>query len=489
MIWVVYALEFLGSLLMVYNIYCFVKFVRYIQKLKSWNRKSGILYIPVILLVCFLVGYLAVTIFGAPDPVVASILFGGSVFVYTMYRLLSNIVQQILESEQRETELLAAEKSSRMKTKFLASMSHEMRTPMNVIIGQDEILLKDESIHGQARDRLEKIDISAHHLLDLINDVLNMNYTDSEESELKHETFSMGKVLHLVNLLAQTSCDEKGILYRSETAGQVDQTCIGDSMQLRQILVHVLGNAIKFTPGSGSVIFRTEQIQETAHRSLFRFTVSDTGIGIKKEFLPHVFDAFSQEDAGTTNEHGGSGLGLALARKLTGLMGGTITVESEKGKGSTFVISLPFETLSDADEKKEKGPAEVQLAGRHILIVEDMDMNAELVADLLDMEEMTSERAENGKQAVEMVSKSEPGHFDAVLMDLRMPVMDGFQAAHEIRSLDRVDAKTLPIIALTANSSQEDIQHSLEAGMNVHLSKPADSDLLYGTLRKLLAGK
>ena len=222
-----------------------------------------------------------------------------------------------------------------------------------------------------------------------------------------------------------------------------------------------------------------------------RFTITDTGIGMDKAFIEKLFDPFSQEDATATNKYGGSGLGMAITKRMVDMMGGEILVESEKGVGSTFTVTVPLglSVVEDAPEKApEEKPAEsVSVAGLHVLIAEDQEMNAEVLSDLLEMEEMSSEWAENGQIAVEMFARSEEKHFDAILMDMRMPVMDGLAAAREIRKLDRPDAKTVPIIALTANAFEEDVQQCLSAGMNEHLSKPGDIDVLKRTLGRLIA--
>ena len=487
--WIIRGMVYLGSLLMVCNIVCFVRFARYVKTLKSWKEGDGLLYLPIALLICFLLGYLAVGFIGKPDLIMAGILFGGSVFVFVMYKLLSGITQRIVENEQLEAELRAAEASSRSKTSFLATMSHEMRTPLNAVIGLDAIVLQDDSLKPQTRDRLEKIDASAHHLLDMINDVLDMNYIESGDMTLNEAPFSLGDLLDLVNVLTQTLCGEKGLDYRHEVTGELDRACVGDALRLRQVLLSILANAVKFTPKGGSIRFVTEQLGHEGDRCVLRFTVSDTGIGIDESFIPKLFESFSQEDATTTNRYGGSGLGLAITKKLVDMMGGDITVSSVKGKGSTFAVTVRLgvveaaaEAALDAGQSGEKS-----LAGLHMLIVEDIDLNADMLADLLELEDITTQRAENGKIAVDMFTENPPGHFDAILMDLRMPVMDGLEAARAIRALPRPDAKTIPIIALTANAFEDDVRHSMEAGMDAHLPKPVDTDQLYGTLRELLS--
>ena len=482
--WVVLAMVYLGSLLMVYNIYGFVRFARYVKKLKSWNADNHILYIPIVLLVCFLMGYLAVGMFGKPDLIMAGILFGGSIFVFVMLKLLQGITRRIVESERLEAQLIAAEDSNRSKSRFLATMSHEMRTPLNAVIGLDTLAMKDDTLSPQTRRRLEQIDISAHHLLELINDVLDMSHIESGDVKLKEEPFAPVDVLNLVNVLARMLCDEKGLTYSHEVVGTLERACVGDALRLRQVLLSILSNAVKFTPEGGSVRFVTEQLPREGDRCALRFAITDTGVGIDEAFMPRLFDSFTQEDATATARYGGSGLGLAITKKLVEMMDGDIAVESRKGEGSTFTVSVRLGVI-DAETVPE--PADrAALAGRRMLIVEDVDLNADLLADLLELEDITTERAENGRVAVDTFTKSPPGHFDAILMDLRMPVMDGLEAARTIRALPRPDAGSVPIIALTANAFEEDVRQSLEAGMNAHLPKPVDADRLYETLMSLV---
>ncbi len=488
--WMIYAMVYLGSILMVYNIYGFIRFARYVKAIKTWNSGNSILHVPIALLICFLLGYLAVGLFGNPDIIMAGILFGGSIFVFIMYKLLSGITQRVIKSERLETELRVAEESNRAKTNFLASMSHEMRTPMNAILGLDAIALQDGALTPQTRDRLEKIDASARHLLDLINDVLDMNHIESDAMHLREEPFQPRETVGLVSVLTQTQCREKRLSYASETSGDLEQLCVGDALRVRQVLLSILDNAVKYTPEGGSVSFRAERLAgaDDQHCTL-RFTVRDTGIGIDAGFMPRLFESFSQEDASATNRFGGSGLGLAIAKKLVDMMGGSIDVESQKGAGSTFTVTIGFALARPAAAEAADDADDTSLAGLRVLIAEDIDINAELLTDLLDLEDIVSERAVNGQEAVEMFASHPEGYYDAVLMDLRMPVMDGLDATRAIRALDRPDAKAIPVIAVTANAFEEDVRQTREAGMNAHLSKPTDTDLLYHTLRKTLGEK
>lgn len=249
-----------------------------------------------------------------------------------------------------------------------------------------------------------------------------------------------------------------------------------------------IGDAVKFTEAPGTVTFIVEQSEFSDDRRMLRFTMKDTGIGMDSAFLPRLFEPFAQEDATTTNRYGGSGLGLAITKNMVDLMGGSIWVESEKGRGTAFTVEIPLMRAYhvEAAAAPDIPGEEVSVEGLHVLIAEDLELNAEVLTDLLDMEGISSERAENGQIAVDMISNSGENHFDAILMDMRMPVMDGPTAAREIRRLDRSDTKTLPIIALTANAFEEDVRQCLSAGMNEHLSKPVNIEDLVSTLGRLI---
>ena len=399
-------------------------------------------------------------------------------------------MREELEHKRALTEALArAEEASAAKTAFLSSMSHEMRTPMNAIIGLDSIALRDPGISPSTRDELEKIGASARHLLDLINDILDMNQVESGRMTLREEAFSLPETLRQVDTVIGCRCRDKGLCYESRVLGRLDERFVGDGLRLRQVILSILGNAVKFTDAPGTVRFTAEQLAAEGEDALLRFTMQDTGIGMDAAFLPRLFETFSQEDSTTTNRYGGSGLGLALTKRIVDLMGGTIAVETEKGRGTTFTVELPLRRAQPdqpTDAQAQAGP-DAGVAGLHVLIAEDQEMNAEILTELLEMEEVSSEWAENGQRAVELFAQSEVGHFDAILMDMRMPVMDGLTATREIRKLDRPDAAAIPIIALTANAFEEDVRQCLEAGMNVHLAKPVDIDLLTQILGREVA--
>lgn len=395
--------------------------------------------------------------------------------------------------------LKAAEEASKAKTVFLSNMSHEIRTPMNAIIGLGTLALKEDDISETTRDYLEKIDGSAQHLLSLINDILDMSRIESGKVTLKNEEFSFSKLINQINTMFNGQCNDKGLEYVCKMKSDLDDYYIGDDIKLKQVLINILGNAVKFTPAGGRIDFTVEKIGVFDGKTTLRFVITDTGVGISKEYLPRLFDSFSQEDSTIVNKYGSSGLGMAITKSIVDMMNGKIEVISEKGKGTTFTVII---TLVNAEPKGEAidGEDNAELAskksvsedvnnkfkGKRILIAEDVEINAQILTKILKMKQIDVEHAINGKVALDMFSSHSPGYYDAILMDMRMPEMDGIEATEKIRTMNRDDSKTIPIIALTANAFDEDVQHSLQAGMNAHLSKPIDTKLLFETLDNCL---
>ena len=404
--------------------------------------------------------------------------------------ILFDIYSHVQKREKKtEVEKALAEDASRAKTSFLSNMSHEIRTPMNAIIGLDNIALRNPDLQPQTRDQLEKIGSSARHLLGLINDILDMSRIESGRMVLKKEEFPFREFLEQINIIISGQCTDKGLEYECSVTGPVRDYYIGDDMKLKQVLINILGNSVKFTDVPGRVTLSVEAAEETGENCRLIFRMRDTGIGMDPEFIPKLFEAFSQENAGATNRYGGSGLGMAITRNLVDMMNGTIQVESQKGVGSLFTVTVLLgksDRVLPAAPQKAQTEAESCLAGCRVLMAEDVEQNAEILADLLELEGIEAEHAENGEAAVRMFSEKEKGYYDAILMDIRMPVMDGLTATGAIRKLDREDARTIPIIAMTANVFDEDVESSRQAGMNAHLAKPVEPDKLYSVLAELI---
>ena len=537
----------------------------------------------------------------------------------------------VIDEEMRETldrsqtlaaALDAAEQANKAKTAFLSSMSHEIRTPMNAIIGLNSLALRDESLSDDTREYLEKIGGSARHLLGLINDILDMSRIESGRLVIRKEEFSFSNMLEQINTMVMSQCSEKGLTYECRVTGGVSDYYIGDDMKLKQVLINILSNAIKFTDAPGSVLLTVERTAVYEDHSTLKLVVKDTGIGIDESFLPRIFETFAQEDSSRNSKYGSTGLGLAITKNIVELMNGSISVKSKKGEGTEFTVIV---TLTNCDHQvssssyinpkdmrilvvdDEEIAAEharivldeagikadtcysgeealqmlevhhakhepynlvlldwkmpgmdgidvarlirqrydkettviiltsfnwdeimdealhagvdsflakplfasnvideferiarknsmslfqtknrAELNGRRILMAEDVMINAEIMEQIIMVRGAQIDHAENGKIALDMFAKSEPGYYDAILMDVRMPEMDGLAATEAIRALGRSDAKLIPILAMTANAFDEDVQRSLQVGMNAHLSKPVEPDRLYQTLEELI---
>ena len=406
--------------------------------------------------------------------------------------------QELAESREVLKDALdTAESANKAKTAFLSNMSHEIRTPMNAIIGLNSIALNDPTASEEVKKYLEKSVASAHHLLGIINDILDMSRIESGRMAIKNEEFLFDDALKQVNGIISEQCRDKGLVYDQRKVGKIDKYYIGDAMKLKQVLINILGNAVKFTPEGGSVSLVIEEKARFDKKAVVEFVISDTGIGMSKEFLPHIFEPFSQEESSPTGKYGSTGLGMSITKSIVELMNGTITVDSEKGKGTSFSVTITFgESEKNSDDNDIGMPAlhdmsvltakTADLIGRRVLLAEDVSINAEIITMLLSMREMEVDLAENGQIAVDLFAAHEPGYYAAILMDIRMPVMGGLEATRRIRSMDKEDAKTIPIIALTANAFDEDVQRSIQAGLNAHLSKPVEPDVLYETLEKLI---
>ena len=394
----------------------------------------------------------------------------------------------LIQSNALSNALDAAEDANKAKTAFLSNMSHEIRTPMNAIIGLNRIALKDPDISASTRSHLEKIATSADHLLHMINEILDMSRIESGKVVLKHEAFSLPVVLAQINDIIGSQCKDKGLEWNSNLTGNVGEFYMGDELKIKEILINILGNAVKFTPEGGKVVFTVEGLRRYEGNTVFCFTIEDNGVGMSKEFLPKMFEPFSQEDYSLRSKYGSTGLGMSITKSIVEMMNGEIKVESEKNVGTKFTVIL---TLEECKEKEDgNGPAKnsvhIDLSGKRILVAEDVEINADILQMILEERGLKTDVAQNGLVVLESFSNSAEGYYDAILMDMRMPEMDGLEATAAIRKLDRTDAKNIPIIALTANAFEEDVQRSLQSGLNAHLSKPVNADILFETLEELI---
>ena len=389
--------------------------------------------------------------------------------------------------------LESAEEANKAKTVFLSNMSHEIRTPMNAIIGLDSLALSEPGLPDQVKEYLVKIGSSAHHLLGIINDILDMSRIESGNMSIRNEEFSLKNLVELISTMISSQCNGKNITFNYGIEGEIDDFYIGDDTKLKEIIINILSNAVKYTDPGGQVDFTIRKTAGFDNKATILFTMKDNGIGMDKEFLPKIFDSFSQEDVSAVNKYGSTGLGMAITKNLVDMLNGKIQVESEKGKGTTFYVTLTFEiakkketAAADASKSAESEASTLDFTKVHVLVAEDMDINAQILIRLLGQKGIKADRAENGQVALDMFTASEVGTYDAIFMDMRMPVMNGLESATAIRALDRADAKAVPIIALTANAFDEDVERSLQSGLNAHLSKPLEPDMIFKTLKRLV---
>ena len=414
--------------------------------------------------------------------------------------------QQIRIRKEREKEremhnrqlaeaLQAAQVASNSKTMFLSYMSHDIRTPMNAILGFAALLEKDAEKPFKVREYTKKIMASGQHLLSLINDILDVSKIESGKVVLTIGEFTIGDLVTSVDTIIRPMANEKEQNLHTSVTGIKHEYLEGDETRLNQVLINLLSNAVKYTPKGGNIWFRIIGLEQ--HSSQFehiRIEVEDNGYGMTEEYLKTIFDAFTRAENSTTNKVQGTGLGMAITKNIVELMGGTITVSSQVDKGSLFRVELELRILDEQDEKKKEDEAaedmeEISLEGLHLLAAEDNEINAEILSELLNIEGVSCEIVENGKIAAERFADSEEGKFDAILMDVQMPVMNGYEATRAIRALKRDDAVQIPIIAMTANAFAEDVKEALNAGMNAHVAKPIDMKLLKKTLYQWIQRK
>ena len=397
-----------------------------------------------------------------------------------------------IKNKELEETALQAQKANMAKSRFLSRMSHDIRTPLNGIIG----LLKIDEDHFDdtklVLENHEKMKVSADHLLSLINDVLQMSKLEDGKIEASHELIDLKKLSQDIVTIIKERSVEAGITweYDKESASISSPYVYGSPVHLRQIFLNIYGNCVKFNRPGGKIKTKVETVSMDHEICTYRWTISDTGRGMSEEFLKRVFEPFAQEKSDARSVYQGTGLGMAIVKGLIDQMGGDIKVTSTEGVGSTFVITLPFEIApAPAKLSEQKTDSDRDIKGLKLMVVEDNDLNAEIAEMLLTDQGAEVTLVGDGKQAVDLFSESPAGTFDVILMDIMMPVMDGITATKTIRAMAREDAKTIPIIAMTANAFKEDADKCFTAGMNAHLSKPLDIELMKKTILEQLGDR
>lgn len=398
--------------------------------------------------------------------------------------------KEALYAEKIERAAKRAEEASEAKTRFLFNMSHDIRTPMNAIIGFSDLLEKHLDDKEKVHDYIKKIQLSGSFLLSLINYVLEMARIESGKATLRTEVGDAQELLGALNAVFEPAVEKKRLKYNC-TLDVEHRFIICDVTKVREIVLNIISNSVKYTPEGGSVTVQIKEIPwEKEGWTAYRILVEDTGIGMGAEYLPHIFEEFTRERTSTESKVVGAGLGLPIVKALIDLMGGTIQVESERGKGSKFEVILPFEIASeeevkDSYVKKEEKPYN-RSKEKRILLAEDNELNAEIAITILEENGFKVERAEDGCKCVELFSEKPTGYYSTILMDIQMPNMDGYTASRKIRGMEREDAKAIPIIALTANAFDEDRNKAFAAGMNGHIAKPIDVGRMVRTIGALV---
>ena len=408
---------------------------------------------------------------------------------------LENVNAELRQAKKAAEEAFqVAQEASRSKSSFLANMSHDIRTPMNAIIGMTSLIRYNAGDKARVIEYADKIDISSQHLLGIINDVLDMSKIEAGKTVFKYSDFSIVEFIQELDTIFHSQIYEKNQTFTITKENIRHEWVNGDRIHLMQIFSNLLSNAIKYTQEGGEIQLLSEECK--SHSSVYakyRFLVSDNGMGMSADFKDTIFDAFTRAENPMTNKIQGTGLGMAITKNLVVSMGGTIDVESEPGQGSCFEIFMDLKIAEErfvspalqADTDKQDGNI---LQGMKFLCAEDNEINAEILMELLKIEGAECTICENGERVLETFERSVPGEYDMILMDVQMPVMNGYEATKAIRSSSHELAKKIPIIAMTANAFSEDIQHSLAAGMNAHVSKPVEMKVLEKTIRSIRSG-
>lgn len=416
-------------------------------------------------------------------------IFGSIVSVLVAILLSMGYWQIILRREKeavyaKQIEKVAteAQHANQAKTRFLFSMSHDIRTPMNAIIGYTQLLENNLDNKKQALDYISKLKSSSTILLSLINYILEMTQIESGKLDLKKEIGDLDDLVKNINVVVEPLIKEKKLHYSYHLEIK-HHHIICDKTKLREIVLNILSNAIKYTPEGGNVELLIQEISFENNKVKYHFIIINNGIGMKEDFLPHIFEEFAREKTSTESKVPGVGLGLPIVKSLIDMMNGTIQVESKLNKGTKFTVELSFLTSLQVENVNERNTSTLDFSGKHILLVEDNELNAEIGIELLNTFKVIIDLAKNGEECIKILEKMPEGYYDLILMDIQMPIMDGYEATKIIRSFNNKNAQ-IPIIAMTANAFEEDRKHALQLGMNEHLAKPVDIEKLKDVLTK-----
>jgi signal transduction histidine kinase/CheY-like chemotaxis protein len=416
-----------------------------------------------------------------------------------IYMVISNRgAQKMIIQEQKNNRLLEqaaqeAQSANIAKSEFLAHMSHDIRTPINGILGMTHIAGSNLDNADKISDCLQKISDSADHLLMLVNDVLDMSSIESGKVVIAHEPVNLLVLINNCVSIIDGQIASRDLEFRKEYDGITKPLIYGDELHLRQIFINILGNAVKFTPDGGWIRFYAEEMSVGENREKFRFEFEDSGIGISEEFQKKIFDEFSQEENGSRTTYKGTGLGMTISKNYIELMGGSISVRSKQGEGTCFTVEITFDVAEQEENEKNAAIIEAEaqspesLEGMKILLVEDNELNMEIAEEILSDEGIEVTEAVDGKDAYDKFVASEPGDYDAILMDVMMPIMNGYESTSAIRASDHPMASSIPIIAMTANAYKEDVEKAFASGMNAHVAKPIDIDRLLKILGQCYA--
>ena len=398
----------------------------------------------------------------------------------------NNIEAQMEREAEYQRRVREARTSAR--NDFLANMSHDIRTPMNAIVGYTNIAKTNKHKPETVADALDKIGSSSHYLLSLINDILDISKIESGKMQISYGPCDLAALFRRIEDITELQAKKKFLVitYRYDSVRHYQVNA--DELRLEQILINIISNAIKYTPSGKTVDLIAEEVPSPGGKNKYRFIIRDTGIGIKEDYMPHIFESFTREERTTVNRIQGTGLGLAITAKIVEMMGGTISVKSKLGEGSEFTVELELEPLETDSPANADNSESIDLAGRRILLVEDNAINAEIARMILEQYGAEVQQAENGEIGLEALQEKGPGYYDAVLMDIQMPVMNGFEATKAIRALGGAYATALPIIAMSANAYEEDVRDCLAAGMNGHIAKPFNPAELIRILHKFIKG-